>query len=127
VRRIWRPCCFDSDADLAHLLRDPVPVEADQQSTTWSLRFAQPAPYLDFNHAFNRCLWERTNGLAWGKAKADEQRYVYSAFEDAVMEETEEDAADESEDEREELRKEQNGDGSEVEESEDDIEEGASQ
>jgi hypothetical protein len=47
-----------------------VPPAGDpSQATTWSLRFSEPAPYLDFNHMFNRCLWEKTNQISWGKVK----------------------------------------------------------
>ncbi|KAL7410890.1 VID27 cytoplasmic protein-domain-containing protein [Mrakia frigida] len=84
-----------------------IPLDETDSPKTWSLRFTSVAEYLEFNHSFNRCLWQKANQQSWGKAKPADHAYVYSAYEDSEMVGIEEEEEDEEEEEEEEVKREQ--------------------
>jgi hypothetical protein len=73
-------------------------------SNTWCLKFAEDVQFSEWKDAFTRYMWEGRNQLSWAKAKADEQRYIGSAYEDVEMEDVSgrEDGDSEEEDDEEE-------------------------
>ena len=74
---------------------------------TWCLRF-DVDKFSEWKDKFTIYLWEGKNQISYGKAKADEQRYIQEAFEDVEMGEPEaEDEEDEAEAEAETERGEQ--------------------
>jgi hypothetical protein len=55
---------------------------------TWCLRFGSGS-FSDWKDKFTIYLWEGKNHISYGKAKADEQRYIQEAYEDVEMGEPE--------------------------------------
>jgi hypothetical protein len=77
---------------------------------TWCLKFAS-ADFSPWKEAFTIYLWEGKNRTSYGKAKADEQRYIQDAYDDVEME----DAEAEQEAEEEEAEDSADADNSEAE------------
>lgn len=75
-------------------------------SSTWCIKFATEDSFIKWKEAFTRYMWEGRNKTSWLKAKADEQRYIESAYEDVEMDDVsgvpdipEEDEEEDEEDE----------------------------
>lgn len=82
-----------------------IPADENEGAKTWSLRFESVPEYLEFNHAFNRCLWQKANQQSWGKAKPADHAYVYSAYEDVEMADVQEEDEESENEEEEEVRR----------------------
>ena len=81
--------------------------DAEPTSNTWCVKFAEDEEFSQWKDAFTRYMWEGRNQIGWAKAKADDQRYIESAYDDVEMEDVsgredgdpdEEDEEDEAED-----------------------------
>ena len=81
--------------------------DAESTSNTWCVKFAEDEEFIKWKDAFTRYMWEGRNQIGWAKAKADDQRYIESAYDDVEMEDVsgredgdpdEEDEEDEAED-----------------------------
>lgn len=57
----------------------------DEASTTWSALFPDEEAFIRFKDAFTQYMWEGRNKTSWGKAKADEKKYVAQTYEDVEM------------------------------------------
>ena len=55
---------------------------------TWCLRF-EAVPFATWKDEFTIHLWEGKNRMNYGKARADEQRYIQEAYDDVQMDEPE--------------------------------------
>ncbi|KAG1752734.1 VID27 cytoplasmic protein-domain-containing protein [Suillus paluster] len=65
---------------------------------SWALQLTSPEAYNAFKTAFAQCLWETLHGIAFRKAKPDEQAYVISSTtEDVEMRDVEDEVDDEEE------------------------------
>ena len=58
-------------------------------SSTWCVKFAEDEQFNNWKAAFTQYMWEGRNKMSWAKAKADEQRYIGSIYEDVEMEDVE--------------------------------------
>lgn len=74
----------------------------DGEGTTWCVKFEKEEEFLGWKAAFTQYMWEGRNKMSWAKAKADEQKYVNSAYDDIEMEDVSEHDVIEEEDEDEE-------------------------
>ena len=68
-------------------------------SSTWCVKFAEQEQFVSWKAAFTQYMWEGRNKMSWAKAKADEQRYIGSQYEDVEMEDVEGREAGDSEEE----------------------------
>ncbi|OJA19004.1 hypothetical protein AZE42_00344 [Rhizopogon vesiculosus] len=63
---------------------------------SWALQFTSSEAYDAFKRAFAQCQWETSHGVAFQKAKPDEQAYIISSStEDVEMRDVEDEADDE--------------------------------
>ncbi|KAJ9108936.1 hypothetical protein QFC21_000258 [Naganishia friedmannii] len=86
----------------------------DGEGTTWCVKFAKEEAFTAWKSAFTQYMWEGRNKMSWAKAKADEQKYVNSAYDDVEMEDVsnledvqEEEEEEDEDDEEQSLRSEE--------------------
>lgn len=93
----------------------------DEEGTTWSAKFPDEEAFIRWKDALTQYMWEGRNKMSWGKAKADEKKYVGQAYEDVEMTDVSGqpfDQDEESEDDEDEAEDALNGSSSYDEESE---------
>ncbi|KDQ20677.1 hypothetical protein BOTBODRAFT_26693 [Botryobasidium botryosum FD-172 SS1] len=57
----------------------------DNRINSWCFRFDDIAAFQRFQRTVSQCLYETTNQVGWGKAKADEREYALSSYQDVEM------------------------------------------
>jgi hypothetical protein len=76
------------------------------EGTTWCVKFAEEETFVKWKDAFTQYMWQGRNKILWAKAKADEQKYIESAYDDVEMDDVEGyDAEEEEEDDEEEAER----------------------
>ncbi|EJD00993.1 VID27-domain-containing protein [Fomitiporia mediterranea MF3/22] len=64
--------------------------------SSWCFKFEGMDDFREFQEAWGSCLYEVLNHISWAKAKADEQEYILSSYDnDVEMQDVEDDEEDE--------------------------------